>query len=367
MDVMFKENTKKIVTLKAISAIVFSLTLWLAYGFAAENQTATASPAQQSDTTALGQAQQKSVELMTAVELAQKKEEAPSVFMSAPRIISLPQEVEPAPQEPKSEQAQPMPAATMGKQDIPQAHEKGSELKPAPEVDLSKMTLEERFNQLVSLDLRNIDILEALKFVSTKGGINIVTTRNVQGRVTLTLINVRLKDVFDLMLRSNGLAYIRRGEIYSIMTEAEYKILYGKNFYDLRQVKVFRLKYAIPEQAFSLIDALKSEIGRVLVDPESGNVLLMETPERIDLIEKALEDLNNHPEVITEAIQTVLRREGVKMPYEKLKELTRGKQVTLDNIHKFINTLEVNDKIKKELLKITPENYTGLASKLASK
>jgi adenylosuccinate lyase len=52
------------------------------------------------------------------------------------------------------------------------------------------------------------------------------------------------------------------------------------------------------------------------------------------------------------------------MPYEKLKELTRGKQVSLEDIHKFIDTLDVNDKIKKELKKITPENYTGLASKI---
>jgi len=81
---------------------------------------------------------------------------------------------------------------------------------------------------------------------------------------------------------------------------------------------------------------------------------------------KIKEGLKKHPEVITEAIQTILRREGVKMPYEKLKELTRGKQVTLDDIHNFINSLDIGEKIKKELLKITPENYTGLASKLAS-
>jgi len=79
---------------------------------------------------------------------------------------------------------------------------------------------------------------------------------------------------------------------------------------------------------------------------------------------KIKEDLNAHPEVITEAIQTILRREGVNMPYEKLKDLTRGKQITLLDIHKFINSLAVSDKIKKELLSITPENYIGLAPKL---
>ena len=81
---------------------------------------------------------------------------------------------------------------------------------------------------------------------------------------------------------------------------------------------------------------------------------------------KITEDLQNHPEIITEAIQIILRREGVEMPYEKLKELTRGKKVTLPDINKFIDSLEVGDKIKKELKKITPENYTGLASKLTS-
>ncbi len=82
---------------------------------------------------------------------------------------------------------------------------------------------------------------------------------------------------------------------------------------------------------------------------------------------KIKEDLVLHPEVITEAIQTILRREGVAMPYEKLKDLARGKEVALIDIHKFINDLEVSDKIKRELLKITPENYIGLAPELTSR
>ena len=82
--------------------------------------------------------------------------------------------------------------------------------------------------------------------------------------------------------------------------------------------------------------------------------------------QKVKDDLNNHPEVIAEAIQTILRREGVKMPYEQLKELTRGKQVTLADLHRFIDGLNISDKIKKELKSFTPENYIGLASKLAT-
>lgn len=75
--------------------------------------------------------------------------------------------------------------------------------------------------------------------------------------------------------------------------------------------------------------------------------------------------LDDHPEVIAEAIQTVLRREGEKMPYEKLKQLTRGKKITLVDIHNFIDGLNVKNKIKKELKSFTPQSYTGFASKLA--
>ena len=79
---------------------------------------------------------------------------------------------------------------------------------------------------------------------------------------------------------------------------------------------------------------------------------------------KIKEELENHPEVIAEAIQTILRREGAKMPYEQLKALTRGKEISRVTLDKFIDELSVSEKVKKELRKITPQNYTGLASKL---
>lgn len=81
--------------------------------------------------------------------------------------------------------------------------------------------------------------------------------------------------------------------------------------------------------------------------------------------EKVREELRAHPEVIAEAIQTVLRREGVAMPYEELKKLTRGKEVTMEDFALFIDGLQVGDAIKKELRAITPENYVGLAEKIA--
>ncbi|OGG72504.1 adenylosuccinate lyase [Candidatus Kaiserbacteria bacterium RIFCSPLOWO2_01_FULL_53_17] len=82
--------------------------------------------------------------------------------------------------------------------------------------------------------------------------------------------------------------------------------------------------------------------------------------------EVMLEALQSHPEVIAEAFQTVLRREGVAVPYEKLKELTRDKQVTLADFAKFIDELPVNEKVKKRLKALRPETYIGRAAKIAA-
>lgn len=72
------------------------------------------------------------------------------------------------------------------------------------------------------------------------------------------------------------------------------------------------------------------------------------------------QDLDENWLVVSEAIQTILRREGFKNPYELLKNLTRKNKIVGESeIKDFINSLKINNKVKKELLKIKPENYTG--------
>lgn len=72
-------------------------------------------------------------------------------------------------------------------------------------------------------------------------------------------------------------------------------------------------------------------------------------------------DLDNCWAVVAEAIQTILRREAYPHPYEALKALTRTNEaITEERIHNFIDGLEVNDEVKKELRAITPHNYTGM-------
>jgi len=78
-------------------------------------------------------------------------------------------------------------------------------------------------------------------------------------------------------------------------------------------------------------------------------------PARLD------EDLDNAWEVLAEPIQTVMRRYNIEKPYEKLKALTRGKSMTPEVIQSFVETLEMPDSAKAELMALTPGNYIGNA------
>ena len=77
--------------------------------------------------------------------------------------------------------------------------------------------------------------------------------------------------------------------------------------------------------------------------------------------DKIKADLENNWAVVAEAIQTILRREGYPNPYEALKELTRTNEViNQEAIHRFVDQLEIDSKVKAELKTITPFNYTGI-------
>ncbi|WP_026972563.1 adenylosuccinate lyase [Aliagarivorans marinus] len=80
-----------------------------------------------------------------------------------------------------------------------------------------------------------------------------------------------------------------------------------------------------------------------------------------------LADLDGNWEVLAEPVQTVMRRYGIEKPYEKLKELTRGKRVDAEAMRNFIDSLELPESAKDELKAMTPANYIGKAVELVDK
>ncbi len=199
----------------------------------------------------------------------------------------------------------------------------------------------------ISLDLRNIDVVDALKFVAMKGGINIMTSKAVSGRVTLMVTSALIQDVFDMMLRSNNLAYDRQGDLYNVMSQEEYRILYGKNFSDVRRVKVFYLNYTIPSEAFKMIDLLKSEIGRLVVDPETGNVLVMDSPERLEMITQALKEYEEKNAV-----------KVFKLNYAKAKDIEEALKNQIDS--KGVGSIKADERGNKIIVATLPERMAQI-------
>lgn len=81
--------------------------------------------------------------------------------------------------------------------------------------------------------------------------------------------------------------------------------------------------------------------------------------------EKLAQDLDDNWEVLAEAIQTVMRRYGIEQPYEKLKELTRGRRVNSQIMQEFVDRLELPVEVKKALREMTPASYIGNAQRQA--
>ena len=81
--------------------------------------------------------------------------------------------------------------------------------------------------------------------------------------------------------------------------------------------------------------------------------------------ERLAEDLDRNWEVLAEPIQTVMRKVGMDHPYERLKELTRGRRVTAETMREFVASLPLPAADKARLMKLTPATYVGIAAKLA--
>jgi len=119
---------------------------------------------------------------------------------------------------------------------------------------------------------------------------------------------------------------------------------------DLTDSTVLRNLGVALGHALLAFDTCLKGIGRVTVDPE-----------------RLQQDLDENWQVLSEAVQTVMRRYGVPESYEKLKELTRGKRgVSRASLHAFIRGLAIPDEAKQQLLALTPAGYTGNAAAQAA-
>lgn len=227
---------------------------------------------------------------------------------------------------------------------IAKANQEYAALPVTPEAPVSDLVgLQSR----ISLDLRDIDVKDALKFLASKTNLNIVPSSEVSGRVSLMIHEAPVSDIFELIIRSNNLAYEKIGDIYNVMTESEYKDRYGKNFDDVRKVKVFRLKYLVPDQANAVIDSIKSSIGKVLVDADSGTVMVLDTPEKIT--------------EITETIEKLERKSSIRifnLHYAKAEDVTKQLKAQLEL--KKVGSIKADERTNQVIVETLPERMKDI-------
>lgn len=150
--------------------------------------------------------------------------------------------------------------------------------------DMFPAELSEKLNERISLDLREISVIDVLKFLATKADVNIVASQNISARVTLFLKDVTIENALDIILLSTGLAIREKEGILYVMTDEEYTSLYGEAYRDQRQIKILQLKYADAGKLGEILGGMKSAIGKIILDKQTGTLVLIDTAEKVQLM-----------------------------------------------------------------------------------
>lgn len=175
----------------------------------------------------------------------------------------------------------------------------------------------------VTMKFKDMDILNVLRIFSMQTGLSIVAGQDVRARVTLFLKDVNAWDAFEVILAANNLAYRVEGEgkIIKVLTERSYEKQYGKPFYEKTITKSIRLRNARAEDVSNALNQIRSGLGKVIVDVRSNTVIIQDTPEMVEKMEKVIKSIEVSP--ITKVF-TLKYADPEKM-LEKVKEnLTEG-------------------------------------------
>lgn len=182
------------------------------------------------------------------------------------------------------------------------AEEKGERPKPMLLTE-SKESFEERLTRKIALDVRDMNIVDVLKFLAVKGEFNIIISPAVDGRTTVLLDNVAIKDAMDIVVVSNKLAYSVQNNIIQVMTAVEFEAMFGKPFGDKTVVETIHLQYAKPSYVLAALDNLKSNVGKIIIDEDTGSVVLIDTPDSIIRMKKVVLEIERPLETIVYNLQ----------------------------------------------------------------
>lgn len=148
-----------------------------------------------------------------------------------------------------------------------------------------------RMDRTITLDVRDMNVVDVIKFLALKGEFNIVVSPLVEGRSTVLLNSVTIKDALDIVIISNHLAYKVQGNIVQIMTSAEHEASHGKKFGDMTEVEIIHLNYSKPSYVLAALDGIKSNVGKIIIDEDTGSVVMIDVPESLTRMREAIKEM----------------------------------------------------------------------------
>lgn len=142
------------------------------------------------------------------------------------------------------------------------------------------------------LELKDMDINDVFKLISSKTGINIIAGKNVQGRVTIYLKDVEVHDALHIILEANDLAYMESRGIMQIVQAADFERMFGYKFGQTTVRKVVALKGMNATDAAVLLANFKSTSGKVIADEQSNSLVIEEQPANLRSMEDFLSTID---------------------------------------------------------------------------
>ncbi len=141
----------------------------------------------------------------------------------------------------------------------------------------------------VTLEFQAVNILDILKLLSKRSGLNIVAGKNVQGQVSIFLQDVEVMDALATIIETSDLAYVKKRGIIKVITKKDYEELYGKPYQDTRLTKQFDLAHVKAGALAETLNQMKSSFGKILVEPRTNTLILTETPDILREMEKLIQ------------------------------------------------------------------------------
>lgn len=161
------------------------------------------------------------------------------------------------------------------------------------------------FDKTISVDLRGMSISDVLKFLAVEGDLNIAIAPDVTGVVNLLINDVSIRDIFEIILSTNRLAYRIQSNVITIISNNEYRLSEGVDFFDQRQTVVYQLKYASAQTLGTFLGNIKSDIGKIIFDDSTGLLVLIDTKPKIAEM-KVIVDRTDIP-TVSRVLPTVTR------------------------------------------------------------